>query len=195
MRIAIFGLHGGTQASYSPEDWDQVWRMAHDPEAASAARIFEAHSEPIARKYGGEAYIERLREFAADGLLTTLWPYKFADYAKPFNGHKPQSTVSYMMGQAIMVIEHQNGRKIGLFGIDMADCEEYGYQRPDMMFLRGYARGKGIAVYIDPASSLLKSQWTAGIYGHPDNINDMEYKLGMGGFSSAFSGGFQSDGE
>ena len=51
MRIAIFGLHGDTQASYSPDQWDQVWRMAHDPEAASAARIFEAHSEPIARKY------------------------------------------------------------------------------------------------------------------------------------------------
>ncbi len=193
MRIAIFGLHRGTQASYSPEDYDQVWRMAHDPEAASAARIFEAHSEPIARKYGGPAYIKRLKEFAADGLLTTLYHYgdMKGETCWKAEGMKPQSSVAYMMCFAIKEMNLDRHDRIGLFGIDMADAEEYGYQRPDMAYLIGMARGLGIPVRIDPASSLLKSQWTAGIYGHPDNINDMEYKLGARGHSDGFSDAFQ----
>jgi hypothetical protein len=174
VRIAIFGLHAGTQASYRPDEWDQVWRMAHDPEAPQAHRIFEAHSEPIARKYGGEAYIARLREFAEDGLLTTLWPYEFGKLRETL--HKPQSSVAFMF----CCVEWRQDDKppsIGIFGVDMADGEEYGYQRPDMLNLVGWARGAGCTVHIDPASSLLKSQWTAGIYGHPDNINDMVYRL------------------
>ncbi len=194
MRIAIFGLHGGTQASYSPGDWDQVWRMAHDPEAASAARIFEAHSEPIARKYGGPSYIKRLKEFAKDGLLTTLWPYKFdPGFSSAISPNAtgltaPQSSIAFMMSVAIAEDEAE---QIGLFGVDMSDGEEYGYQRPNMAYLYGYATEAGIPVHIDPASSLLKSQWTAGIYGHPDNINDMDYKLGMRGHSVGFSNAFQ----
>jgi hypothetical protein len=176
MRIAIFGLHPDTQASYRPEDWDQVWRMAHDPEAASATRVFEAHSEPIARKYGGEAYLARLREFAEDGVLMTLWPYEFT---KPTGYHtkRPQSSVSFMAWAALNWIGY--GRAgVGFFGVDMSDGEEYGYQRPDMMRVIGHFEASRIPVHIDPASSLLKSQWTAGIYGHPDNIDDMVYRLG-----------------
>jgi hypothetical protein len=173
MRIAIFGLHADTQASYRPDEWDQVWRMAHDPLAPQAHRIFEAHSEPIARKYGGDAYIARLREFAEDGLLTTLWPYPFGKQGVNV-WLDPQSSVAFMFEHAIQA----DARRIGLYGVDMADGEEYGYQRPDMARYIGLADGLGMQVHIDPASSLLKSQWTAGIYGHPDNINDMVYRLG-----------------
>jgi hypothetical protein len=171
MRIAIFGLHAGTQASYSPDEWDQVWRMAHDPEAPQAHRIFEAHSEPIVRKYGGEAYMAKLREYEADGLLTRFWPD-----GPPMEGDGlilPQSSIGWMMSEAI----GERPKAIGLFGVDMADGEEYGYQRPNMALCIGLAIGMRIRVHIDPASSLLKSQWTAGIYGHPDNINDMVYRL------------------
>jgi hypothetical protein len=180
MRIAIFGLHPDTQASYRPDEWDQVWRMAHDPEAPQAHRIFEAHSEPIARKYGGEAYLAKLREYADDGLLTTLWPYEgfpATCHMAPY-GLKPQSSVAFMASIAIRRHgDPDEDERLGFFGVDMADGEEYGYQRPDMAYLIGMARGMGIGVHIDPASSLLKSQWTAGIYGHPDNINDMVYRL------------------
>jgi hypothetical protein len=181
VRIAIFGLHAGTQASFRPEEWNEVWRMAHDPEAPQAHRIFEAHSEPIARKYGGDAYIAKLAEYAADGMLTTLWPYPFAgeeaagSFTGPRNGMtQPQSSVAFMFAVAL---DNPENEAIGLFGVDMSDGEEYGYQRPNMCYLIGAARGHGVPVHIDPASSLLKSQWTAGIYGHPDNINDMVYRL------------------
>jgi hypothetical protein len=172
MRIAIFGLHAGTQASYRPDEWDQVWRMAHDPEAPQAHRIFEAHSEPIARKYGGDAYMAKLAEYEADGLLTRIWPR--AVDRDGFGGlAAPQSSIAWMFADAV----NEGAKSVGLFGVDMADGEEYGYQRPNMAFFIGYATAAGVWVHIDPASSLLKSQWTAGIYGHPDNINDMVYRL------------------
>jgi hypothetical protein len=176
MRIAIFGLHADTQASYRPDEWDRVWRMAHDPLAPQADRIFEAHSEPIASKYGGEPYIARLREFHDDGLLTTFWEYPFPrTHSYPgLRSMAPQSSVGWMLCVAVTTWQ---AKRIGLFGVDMADGEEYGYQRPDTMRLVGFAMGLGKDVHIDPASSLLKSQWTAGIYGHPDNINDMVYRL------------------
>jgi hypothetical protein len=175
MKIAIFGLHAGTQASYRPDEWDQVWRMAHDPEAPQAHRIFEAHSEPIARKYGGDAYIARLREFAGDGLLTTLWEYEFAPSApRSVRFGRPQSSIAFMMRVAMA---RGIADAIGIFGVDMAEGEEYAYQRPDMAALIAVAKERDIIVFTDPASSLLKSQWTAGIYGHPDNINDMVYRL------------------
>ena len=182
VRIAIFGLHEGTQESYRAEDWDQVWRMAHDPQAATANRVFEAHSEPIARKYGGDSYIDRLNGFAEDGLLWTLWLYPGMEICYHYPAHPdllpvmpPQSSVAYMMHWAIPFAGPSGA--IGLFGIDMAAGEEYGYQAPNMMYLIGIAQAKGRAVHIDPASSLPKSSWTGGIYGHPDNIDDMDYRL------------------
>jgi hypothetical protein len=170
MRVAIFGLHPDSQASYSPEDWGQVWRMAHDPLAPQAHRIFEAHSEPIARKYGGEAYLAKLAEYEADGLLTRFWPNECVAESGLSDA---QSSIAWMFCHALRLAP----LSIGLFGVDMADGEEYGYQRPNMAYLIGWASATNVKVHIDPASSLLKSQWTAGIYGHPDNINDMVYRL------------------
>lgn len=173
MRVAIFGTHEGTQASFDPSAWDQVWRMAHDPMAATAGKTFEAHSEQIARRYGGPAYLDRLRGFDADHVLTTMWPYRgFLAPSRRPSWHNPQSSIGYMLCLAIEGLHN-----IGLFGVDMSADDEYGYQRPDTFYLIGYARAAGLSVHIDPASSLLKSQWTGGVYGHPANVNDMVYRL------------------
>lgn len=175
--IAIFGLDPNTQASFDREAWNYVWRLAHDPLAPQADAVFEAHSEPIARKYGGEAYIERVAEIASYRPVYMLHPWPSLgtsvlkadfDYVDP-----PQSSIAFMFDQA----RHQ-AQAIGLFGVDMAAGEEYGYQRPDMAYRIGWYRAQGGQVWIDPASALLKSEWTGGVYGHPDNIDDMDYKLG-----------------
>lgn len=174
MRIAIFGLHEGTQASFYANNWDETWRMAHDPMAATAHRVFEAHSEPICRQYGGDSYMDRLRGFQQDGNLYTL--YQFSDWQQRqgcANFWRPQSSVSYIAACAIEAEPMQ----IGIFGVDLAENAEYAYQRPDMCYMVGQMHGKGITVHIDPASHLFASQWTGGVYGHPDNINDINYRL------------------
>ena len=175
MRIAVLGMHRDTL------DFDrsryECWGLAHAPEACTLDRVFESHSEAIVRKHG-PAHIERLKEIADFLPLYTPWRWseKLGRHHTVLK-HDPEfqyeSSVAYPMVLAIK----QRPEEIGLFGINMAGDDEYAYQRPNMQYLVGYARAKGIKVTIHPESQLFASQWTAGIYGHPDNINDMDYRL------------------
>lgn len=178
-KIAIFGMHGDTQTGFNADDWGEVWGLAHDPDTPHrCTAAFEAHSEAIVRHHG-PAHIERLELLADIMPLYTLWPWERS--LGKFHVHLScdalptrmiESSVAYPFAYAILRAE-----KIGLYGVDMAAGEEYAYQRPNMAYLVGKAEGNGIEVFIHPESGLLKSEWTGGMYGHPDNIDDIEYRL------------------
>lgn len=177
MRIAIHGMHRDT---LDHEPYDESWGLAHSAEAFTYDRVFESHSEAIVRT--ARTHIDRLREIADFIPLYTPWewserlgkhhiilPHKnLHDITEQF-----ESSIAYPMALAI----RQRPDEIGLYGINMAGDDEYAYQRSNMQYLIGFARAKGIKVTIHPDSRLFESQWTAGIYGHPDNINDMSYAL------------------
>lgn len=78
-----------------------------------------------------------------------------------------ESSIAYMMGVAMLEMWHDPGR-IGLWGIDMSVSTEYAYQKANMEYLIGLARGRGISVYTPPQSALLTNAmpkpygtWTA----------------------------------
>ena len=72
------------------------------------------------------------------------------------------SSIAYLMGMALL----EGADKIGIWGVDMADLEpvpgdpsyisEFAYQRPNMEYLIGLARGRGVDVYIPERSPLAK---------------------------------------
>lgn len=64
-----------------------------------------------------------------------------------------ESSIAFMMAHAIL--ELKPGDRIGLWGIDMHVDSEYGYQKPNMEYLIGFARGRGIKVWVPPQSALL----------------------------------------
>ncbi len=68
------------------------------------------------------------------------------------------STVSFMLALAIM----QYTPEIHLYGVDLLQDDEYGYQRPGAEYLIGLARGMGIKVYVPPQSALCKANYTYG---------------------------------
>lgn len=72
------------------------------------------------------------------------------------------NTISYMIGLAIM----EGFEEIGIWGVDMmmggGQGSEYGWQRPSCEFFLGFARGKGIKVYIPDESDLLKCAYPYG---------------------------------
>ena len=71
-------------------------------------------------------------------------------------GHKTpylESSLAYMMAQALL--ELQPGDRIGIWGVDLHCESEYAYQRPNLEYLIGIARGRGIKVYIPPQSALM----------------------------------------
>ncbi len=74
-----------------------------------------------------------------------------------------ESSIAYMMAMAIL--ELKPGDKIGIWGVDLHCDSEYAYQRPNLEYLIGLARGRGIRVIVPPQSALLSHQ--AGVpYGY-----------------------------
>lgn len=62
-----------------------------------------------------------------------------------------ESSIAYMMALAIL----EKADRIGIWGCDLATQGEYAYQRPNMEYLIGLARGRGIPVYVPPQNTLL----------------------------------------
>lgn len=74
------------------------------------------------------------------------------------------STLSWMFALAL----EQNPQEIGLWGVDMADNTEYGYQRPGCHYFVMLARERGITVTVPPQSDLLSAPAPYGyIMGSP----------------------------
>jgi len=72
------------------------------------------------------------------------------------------NSVSLMMGHAILL----GAEELALYGVDMAQTEEYQAQRPSCEVLVGYAAGAGIKVTIPEECDLLKCQRIYGIEPH-----------------------------
>ena len=72
-----------------------------------------------------------------------------------------ESSIAYMMALAIL----EKVDRIGIWGVDLHCDSEYAFQRPNMEYLVGLARGRGIKVYIPPQSALLTHQ-TGVPYGY-----------------------------
>ncbi len=62
-----------------------------------------------------------------------------------------ESSIAYMLALAI----YEKVDRVAIFGVDLHCETEYAYQRPNLEYLIGLARGKGIKVYIPPQSTLL----------------------------------------
>ena len=92
-----------------------------------------------------------------------VYPYK---KAIAIMGEHLTSTPAYMMAYAIL----HGATHISIYGVDMGiDDHEYFYQRPTMYAWIGYARAKGIEVYIPPESPLFVDKHIEGrSCGKPD---------------------------
>jgi hypothetical protein len=55
--------------------------------------------------------------------------------------------------------------EVHVYGVDMSQDSEYGYQRPSCEYFIGFLRGRGIKVYIPPQSDLLKTPYMYGFEG------------------------------
>jgi hypothetical protein len=70
------------------------------------------------------------------------------------------NTVSWMLAFAIISKQY---RKIGVYGIDMAQDSEYDHQRPSCEYFLGWAKGQGIELDIPDTSDLLKAPFLYGL--------------------------------
>lgn len=167
-KIAIVGRCWSTRADAPWDDtsWEK-WTLAWDPVPVTD-RIFETHQN-------FRMYLGSLAEgdFHVAGLRMATVPVYMLErhddipqsvamdmgamtavIGKTAQGTPYlESSLAYMMGQALL--ELKPGDKIGIWGVDLHCDGEYAYQRPNLEYLIGMARGMGIKVFIPPQSALL----------------------------------------
>lgn len=148
--VALYGL--APCLGRAPDSWE-TWALLWDKERYLAAdRLFDPHQE----------YPEKLGRICsqhAENVDCPVYVTEERDYGLKYPidsvideiGDYFSSSCAYMLGLAI----HEGVDQIGLWGFEMADRTEYQFQRANCEYLIGFARGRGIDVYIAPGSALL----------------------------------------
>jgi hypothetical protein len=177
-QIAIVGLSPSTHEDapwgddkfpWSDDKWE-IWGLPWDSMWQMIDVHFEMHALELLKDSTilPPRYFDRLR---SSKNLYMQQEYEEIPNAKAYPleevkdkcGDYFNSSISYMLAYAIRL----RVRKIGIWGVDMDDIEaldpndpsyktEYKYQRPNLEYLIGFARGLGIEVYIPEQSSLCK---------------------------------------
>jgi hypothetical protein len=161
MKVAIVGLSPSHEfAPWGDPAWEK-WGLGWDTDWPRLDRVFEMHSHFAD---DGTDYVERLkccpRLYMQAKYLPNATEYPLEAVGKTCGAYW-ESSIAYAMALAI----HEGAEEIALFGIDMKSGEEHGYQKPNMEYLIGLAKGKGIKVHIPETSPLLKFSGEFGYAG------------------------------
>ena len=160
MDLAIVGFSPTTHDLAFDRQFDEVWGMPWDEGYwVHYSRLFEMHNLNLLRtvECRPKDYEERLKE--VDAPLYMQEEYKEFPCIKfpiesvaKITGDYFNSSIAYMVALAI----YEEVNSISIFGVDMKDDEEYFYQRPNLEYLIGLAKGKGINIHIPEESPLCK---------------------------------------
>lgn len=167
MKVAVIGLWSETHdlAPWSDPTWKK-WALGWDKDVYRADRAFEMHQAWEWPLCCPADYIQRMQMMPdlhlqeAHAELPEAKVYPFDEVAET-TGAYWSSSVGYMTALAI----HEGAEEIGLWGVAMEGNDEYAYQRPNMEYLVGLARGKGIKVHIPEQSPLCRYGGQFGYVG------------------------------
>lgn len=155
------------------ESWE-IWGCSPGAYGAvpRATRWFELHRWEPGQPWFQPQYVQFLREFQGIVYTGGVVPdipthvvYPLGPVEEAFSSFFLTSSISQMLALAILEIEalrksesgHDGAEDvIGLWGIDMAATEEYGYQRAGCQHFILEALRRGIGVYVPPESDILR---------------------------------------
>lgn len=159
------------------EFYDVAPEQLKKPLAEGRVRWFEIHGRE--GEYDGNPFVhsrkpnEHAPKMAALGVPVYMqkhWDdiplsveYPLKEMQEAFS-HQPGSpayftnSISYMMALAL----HMGAKEMRIYGVDMAQGTEYSNQRPSCEYYIGWAKAKGVRLYIPPASDLLKYSYLYG---------------------------------
>ncbi len=172
MKIALVGSAPSSvrAAPYGAPDWKifacspGVYGVAPRSDA-----WFELHRYEPGQPWFSEGYCDFLKNYEGPVYMAeevtqikncTLLPVR--DLVEKYGPYFFTSSLAYMFAVAIEEIEAAQAagddgpHMIGLWGVDMAATEEYGYQRAGCQYFAMIARAKGIEVGIPPESDLFR---------------------------------------
>jgi hypothetical protein len=169
------------QFPFTGEGW-QIWGCSPGAfgHVERADRWFELHRWEPGMAWFSPEYVQWLKAFKGPVYTTEVIPevpssvrIPREELAQEFGMFFWTSSLSFMFALAIMEITADrlaNPRdldappdEIGLWGVDMAATEEYGYQRAGCQFFIMEAQRRGISVAIPPESDLARPMPMYGV--------------------------------
>lgn len=170
MKIALVGSEVDSHglAPWEDHDWE-IWTSGlSQSRYPRADRHFEVHALDLLEQRFGSARIENYVAFlneqpsvialVAQEQLPNAELLDVPALYSRFGPYFFSSTMSWMMGRAIMLCEAQPkvSHSIGLWGIDCTALEEYQVQRPGVQFFINEAQRAGIQIVVPLESDILQ---------------------------------------
>lgn len=156
-------------APFNDESWE-IWVLGNRLERyldKRVTRVFEIHDNLLEHHDPGK-YAEWLISHKFPMIVGEKFPiikgngidaYPYDDIEKLFGSLYLTSSPAYMLGYAILM----GATEIGLYGVDLSIGDhEYFWQRPCVEAWIGFAKGRGIKVYIPPVAHVGKSSYIEG---------------------------------
>lgn len=170
-KIAIIGKCSNTRerAPIRDNSWEK-WGLAWDP-LPVCHRYFEIHenwwnfkADPVEAGYHkrwmqGQVVPVYMLKKEPEIPTSVRYPMEqVADLIGRTRHGTPylESSISYMMALALLELwDDDKPARIGIWGCDLSVDSEYAYQRPNMEYLIGLARGRGIHVFVPAENAIL----------------------------------------
>ena len=159
-QVAIIGLAPSTHddAPYKDPSWE-LWGLTIDVEKCFYFdRMFQMHPLSFLNSSrNSKIHEDSLKEFDIPIYMQESYSEIPNSIAYPLDdvisivGDYFSSSIAYMIGLAIL----EKVDRIGMWGVDMSADDEHEYQRPNAEYLLGFAKGRGIDVFVPEESPLL----------------------------------------
>lgn len=172
-KVSIVGFAPSTRdkAPYNDPDWE-IWVLNEYHTILPAGGVtnitkwFDIHQrETVINSSRDKNYIDKLKASTIPILMCKHYDdipmsveYPLDDIIKTLQTDYFTNSISYMVAYAL----YEGVDELAVYGVDMAQDEEYAKERPSVEYFIGYARAKGIPVYIPPESDICKVPYYYG---------------------------------
>jgi hypothetical protein len=153
LKVAVIGLSEScAEAPWDDPEWEKWGLPWHGGYWARMTRLFEIHAPFV---WKDMPHVNHMRECwqplymqeCYEGFPATRYPLE--EVIKTVGRDYFTSSVAYMTAYAI----HKGAEEIALYGVDINE-NQYGYQRPCIEYLLGFAQARGIKVSTQKQSAL-----------------------------------------
>jgi flagellar biosynthesis/type III secretory pathway chaperone len=172
-KVAIVGFAPSTRdlAPYNNDEWE-IWVLNEFESilpqggATNITRWFEIHQrETVLNSKRDSSYMDKLKNSKIPIMMCQKHEdipmseeYPLNDIIQALGTDYFTNSISYMVAYAV----YMGYEEIAIYGVDMAQDEEYAKERPSVEYFVGFARAKGIPVYIPPESDICKAPYYYG---------------------------------
>lgn len=172
-KVAIVGFAPSTRdkAPYNDPEWEiwvlnEYFSILPQTGASNITRWFELHQrDTVLLSSRSENYLQYLKESKIPIMMVDQYDdipmcekYPLDEIIKELQTDYFTNSISYMVAYAVYL----GYDEIAIYGVDMAQDEEYAKERPSVEYFVGYARAKGIPVYIPAESDICKVPYYYG---------------------------------